>query len=205
MPVIGYVPQDPTDKVIQGEQMRSMASYSSLGMAPTPLALATQAASILGFVQPGVTSVIANESTDFELYSEQSIPTKGTLVNVFDGSLVSVNAALATPCGALVPGPFSWAMPTPQFVQASIIWAISGTTKDSTGASLASCRIVALETGRISQENVEASVGETISDGSGNYSLPVPMNIAYQLVAYKPGSPDVAGVTRNDVTPLAIG
>ena len=46
-------------------------------------------------------------------------------------------------------------------------------------------------------------VAETISDGSGNYSVEVPMNTAYQATGYKAGAPDVAGITRNDIVPVS--
>lgn len=83
------------------------------------------------------------------------------------------------------------------------VFALTGVTKDSTGAALGSCRVIAFESDRISSDLVEASIRETISDGSGNYSIPA-RRIAYQLTAYKPGSPDVAGITRNDVVPSLI-
>lgn len=83
------------------------------------------------------------------------------------------------------------------------VFALIGVTKDSTGAAIGSCRVVAFEAARISSDLVEATIGETISDGSGNYSIPA-RRIAYQLTAYKPGSPDVAGITRNDVVPSLI-
>ena len=83
-------------------------------------------------------------------------------------------------------------------------WLLSGVTKDSTGAALGNCRVVVLETARIGvQQN--PVVGEMISDGSGNFSFTVPRNTGYQVVAYLPGSPDVAGVTRNDLAPVANG
>ena len=44
-------------------------------------------------------------------------------------------------------------------------------------------------------------VAEAISDGSGNFAIAVPMNLAYQLTGYLTGSPDRAGVTRQDVVP----
>jgi hypothetical protein len=40
------------------------------------------------------------------------------------------------------------------------------------------------------------------SDGSGLFSIPV-RNAGFQLTAYKVGSPDIAGLTRNDVVPTA--
>jgi hypothetical protein len=79
-----------------------------------------------------------------------------------------------------------------------------GVTKDGTGAALGGCRVVVFETGRIAKDGAPI-IAETISDGSGNYSVEVPGNKAYQAIAYKPGSPDVAGVTRNDLVPMVGG
>jgi hypothetical protein len=84
-------------------------------------------------------------------------------------------------------------------------FSILGITKDSTGAVLGSCRVVCFETARIEIGEGESEVGEVISDGSGNYTIPVPLNTAYQLTAYKAGSPDVAGITVNNVVPSQIG
>lgn len=95
-----------------------------------------------------------------------------------------------------------------EFPQSTARFAISGITKDSTGAALASCRVMAMETGRMAMDGPNdqmSNVGEVLSDGSGNYTLPVPTNTGYQLTAYKPGSPDVAGITRNDVAPSQVG
>lgn len=83
-------------------------------------------------------------------------------------------------------------------------WALSGVTKDSTGSPLGNCRVIAFETGRMSLDQTDATVGETISDGSGNYSIETSLNGWHQLTAYLPGSPDVAGITRNDVTPSVL-
>jgi hypothetical protein len=69
---------------------------------------------------------------------------------------------------------------------------ISGVTKDSTGAALASCTVQLFRTAD------DQLVQEFLSDGSGNYaSSPVGLGQLYYAVAYKAGSPDVAGTTVN--------
>jgi hypothetical protein len=115
-------------------------------------------------------------------------------------------AGIASPCGNWVG--MDWPPLLMRFEQGSCLWAITGTTKDSAGAALGSCRVIAMETGRMIMDPKglnESHVGEVVSDGSGNYTLPVPTNTAYQLTAYKPGSPDVAGITKNNVTPTQVG
>jgi hypothetical protein len=112
------------------------------------------------------------------------------------------NAGIATNCGAWISQDYFPLINL--FAQSNQQWVITGITKDSTGAALGNCRVVAFETGRIAKDGAPV-VGETISDGSGNYSIPVPLNTIYHLVGYLPGSPDVAGSTVNKVTPTANG
>lgn len=68
---------------------------------------------------------------------------------------------------------------------------LTGVTKDSTGAALASCVVQSFvtSTGKLATT--------TTSDGSGNYRISVPAAVMTFCVAYKPGSPDVAGTTVN--------
>lgn len=71
---------------------------------------------------------------------------------------------------------------------------ISGITRDSTGAVLASCDVHLVDT----QTDIE--VAQTISGGDGSYSFQRGSNSTpHYIVAYKVGSPDVAGTTRNDI------
>jgi len=79
----------------------------------------------------------------------------------------------------------------------------TGVTRDSVGNPLGNCRVVAYQTGWQTVQDAPVIIAETMSDGSGNFSILL-RNIDYQLTAYKPGSPDVAGITRNDVTPTAV-
>ena len=71
-------------------------------------------------------------------------------------------------------------------------FAITGVTKDSTGVALGNCVVQLFRTGD------DVLVQETSSDGSGNYTCNPPNNAGYfYIVAYKAGSPDVAGTTVN--------
>lgn len=68
---------------------------------------------------------------------------------------------------------------------------IAGITKDSTGAALGVCVVDLFRT-------VDDSVaGRTVSDASGNYSIGASPSLTHYAVAYKAGSPDVAGTTVN--------
>jgi hypothetical protein len=70
--------------------------------------------------------------------------------------------------------------------------AITGVTRDSTGAALGFCAVALFI-----MPNTLANT--TISDASGNYRFDNPGSGPFYLVAYKAGSPDVAGTTVNTV------
>lgn len=194
MPVLLPSLSDPTDLVIQGEQLRAVAVLApvcttcpliddppeDLPLSPVVLVAGEQVA----VMQPdGVLPLASLQSQD-------------------NGGQVRNNAWISTPCGALVPILLGRHLMN-DFVGGSTLWVITGVTRNSSGVALAACRVVALEIGRV-QSNGAPVVAETISDGSGNYSLSVPLNTAYWLVAYKSGSPDVGGVSLATVTPTAV-
>lgn len=70
---------------------------------------------------------------------------------------------------------------------------IFGITKNGvTNVAIGGCAVDLFET--ISKRYVAS----TVSDGSGNYEFrSASLSTAYQVVAYLPGSPDIAGVTLN--------
>jgi hypothetical protein len=72
--------------------------------------------------------------------------------------------------------------------------AIIGVTKDSTGAVLAGCTVEVLRT---SDDNKTDS---QVSDASGNYECSIYEDGPFKALAYKIGSPDVAGTTINTLT-----
>lgn len=72
---------------------------------------------------------------------------------------------------------------------------IVGVTRTSTGTVLASCVIDLFETG---SDLVKA---RTVSAANGSFTIGNPGTGPFYLVAYKTGSPDVAGTTVNTVMP----
>lgn len=69
---------------------------------------------------------------------------------------------------------------------------IRGATLDSAGAPLPACVVKFFRTAD------DAYLGAVTSDGSGKYtSPPVGLDLQHYAVAYLPGSPDVAGTTKN--------
>ena|SRR6266704_3044924 len=68
---------------------------------------------------------------------------------------------------------------------------ISGVTRDSLGNALGNCTVQLFYTAT----NILAA--QTQSDASGNYAFSIGPSQACYIVAYLPGSPDVAGTTVN--------
>ena len=77
---------------------------------------------------------------------------------------------------------------------------ISGVTYDSTGAVLPGCAV------HLKNRADDRQWDQTVSDADGSFMLTIPVglnqaqNTTWYLVAYKAGSPDVAGVTINTLT-----
>jgi hypothetical protein len=89
------------------------------------------------------------------------------------------------------------------FTQSSQQFTLVGVTTTGAGAALGNCRVIAYQSGWRTVQDTPVIIAETISDGSGNFTLML-RNIDYQLVAYKEGSPDVAGITRQNVVPTVV-
>jgi hypothetical protein len=74
-------------------------------------------------------------------------------------------------------------------------FSISGVTRDGAGATLGNCTV------HLFDSATDTELDETISDASGNYAFSLGTNCGfYYLVAYKPGAPDVSGVSINTIT-----
>jgi hypothetical protein len=82
------------------------------------------------------------------------------------------------------------------------VFTLTGTTTDGSGAPLGNCRVIAYQTGWQAVGAGPVIIAETVSDGSGVFSMLL-RNIDYQLTAYKADSTDLAGITKNNVTPVA--
>lgn len=101
-------------------------------------------------------------------------------------------------------------VPSPDFgrkiydnTQSSQAFTLVGITKTGAGVALGNCRVIAYQSGWRTVQDAPVIIAETISDGSGNFTMNL-RNIDYQLTAYKEGSPDLAGITRQDVVPTVV-
>ncbi len=207
MPVIRYVPPDPTDLVLQGEQMRIPPAFPGWHAAPAPfgpLLPGCDAEPDLGMAEP---DLVAGEQLLLTMVAGDGmgypVPTVQVPRGQADGSLLRANALIATPCGALINTPLGLHLMN-AFVQSAQRWALTGVTRDSTGAALGNCAVVVMETGRIAVDGAPVDA-MTVSDESGNYAVDLPNNNAHSAFAYLVGSPDRAGVTLNTITPVANG
>lgn len=81
---------------------------------------------------------------------------------------------------------------------AFVNFSITGVTRDSAGTVLPTCRVELFITAG------DQTQAETTSDASGNFRFDMPGTGPFYLVAYKVGSPDVAGTTVNTLLPLAV-
>jgi len=75
--------------------------------------------------------------------------------------------------------------------------ALTGVTRDSSGAVLGSCKVVLYS-------SIDVVIASMYSDASGNFSFRNPGTGPFYLVAYKTGSPDVAGTSVNTLLPTVI-
>lgn len=74
-------------------------------------------------------------------------------------------------------------------------YVISGTTRDSAGAALGNCAV------RLFFTETDVEADQVTSDASGAFVFKsAQVGQTYYIVAYKPGSPDVAGTTLNTLT-----
>lgn len=72
---------------------------------------------------------------------------------------------------------------------------ITGVTRDSSGTPLAGATV------QLFRSWDDVYIGETISDGSGNFSVRASGSGTFYIVAYLAGAPDLAGTTVNTLIP----
>jgi hypothetical protein len=70
-------------------------------------------------------------------------------------------------------------------------------TRDSAGLALGNCRVELFVTAR------DVAIAEVVSDAAGNFAFDMPGTGPFYLVAYKAGSPDIAGTTVNTLMPAS--
>ena len=187
MPVLLSVLSDPFDLVVEGEQLRDAAFVSVVG---NTYPLIADDGPVDLPLSPGVVIAGAISFPPMLTQAPSVRPTR----SVEAGTLMGNNAVIATPCGALVDLQRGRLCMMSDFVQGTNTFTLTGVTRNSAGVALASCEVRVFKTGD------DVLVAQTISDGSGNYSVTLPTNLRHYVVSYKTGSPDVTGATVNTLT-----
>lgn len=83
-------------------------------------------------------------------------------------------------------------------LQGTLRMTMSGITRDSAGAILGTCRVMIFRT----EDN--SFVAETVSDGSGAWSIVLLKGGPFFQVCYKVGAPDLAGTSLNTLVPVQV-
>ena len=189
MPVYRWVPQDPTDLVLEGEQLRSeaLASGNNFSVWPDPIPLS--------FVPP-----VFDE--------EDYFPPMQCIAYTVDSRVQSAQVGMIRANAGIACGQFGVWLPV--FAHECLAqtmdarpgawtrYSLSGVSLDSSSNPLGTCVVKVFLTGN------DVKQFETVSDASGNWSIDVGANPGpFYLVEYKTGSPDRAGTSLNTNVPTA--
>ena len=178
MPVLTPALLDPTDIVLQGEQLR-MSFYDR---EPETLGNTIPGGSVSGFY-----SLVPDEDAFLPMNSFVEVNRMSMRRSKTGELQIRANAGIATPCGAWVWN--DWSPLVSRLTFATNTFTISGTSRDSTGATLGACRVQVYD-------GSNAFLGETVSDGAGAWSMSVPTNSGpFWARYYLAGAPNRAGIT----------
>jgi hypothetical protein len=189
MPVLRYILQDPTDVVLQGEQLRqSVLDPNNLPAFAVGMMMGNPTLS-------GFPEVLQDEDAfpPMNSYCEVGMISVRRMKN---GVLQQrANAGISTPCGAWASN--DWSPLLLNSVGGYERLSLAGVSRDGTGAALDACTVKVFRTVN------DTKAFETVSDGSGNWAVadvgvePGP----FYYVEYKAGTPDVAGTSLNTNVP----
>ena len=216
MTVILALPDNPSPPLLQGEQLRASA------MSAPVTALVPLVSNVPETLPLSPGRLLAGEQSFAPMAWQTGWP-HARLQSQENQAQVWAHALISTPCGALVMVPLGRHLLLKDFTQATNTFTISGQTLTGAGAPLGNVRVMVFETGRLAVDGHPPSpmvssgnpvevvwgsespvVTQQLSDGSGNFSLTVPLNTAYQLTSYLDGVPPRAGITVNTVVPGSV-
>jgi len=196
VPIILPTLPDPTDVVAQGSYLQPAPSLVS-GYDNIFLGLQnTESAS--GAPLTAMVSSSLELSGPETFWPDPPIPLCLPLQSSASGQPWG-NAVICTPTGAIVDvlGSSSASLLGAPFMSTTS-WQIIGTTRDASGIPLPSCRVLVLSEGYMAVgAQANAVIAETVSSSvDGTFTINVPGNADYGLIAYQPGEPPtVAGIT----------
>lgn len=80
----------------------------------------------------------------------------------------------------------------------TLVWRLTGVSRDSAGAQLGFCTVKVFQTAN------DEKVAEVVSDATGNWSVEMLRQGPFYLVEYLIGSPDRAGTSLNTLVPVQL-
>jgi hypothetical protein len=190
MPVIRYVPQDPTDMVLQGEQLRQ--SILDPNNIPDYAIGVMQGNPTLN----GLGSLVTDEDefTPMNSYCEIGMLSVRRAKNGL--MQCRANAGISTPCGAWISN--DWSPLLRNTVGGHEQYFLSGVSRDSNGSALANCTV------KIFRTINDTKMWELTSAADGTWSIQVSEPGPFYYVEYKVGPPDLAGTSLNTNVPSKV-
>lgn len=181
MPVLQYILPEPTDIVLEGEQLR----MSVIDREPEVIGNTIQGQGC--FVNDWFGNV-QDEDAFFPMNSYVDIGGPVVVRRAKSGELqIRYNAGIATPCGAWVWN--DWSPLVRRLTFATDTFTITGTSRDNLGATLGNCEVRIFD-------GSNTFMGQVISDGAGAWSFSVPTNSGpFWARYYLAGSPNRGGTT----------
>jgi hypothetical protein len=186
------VPQEPTNLVIEGEQLRQESYVQATDPARSVMA-GFQTQTLLSFAAP------VFDEEDFSPPMINLVATVDSRVSDVVGRGVRANAGVACTSGAWLPVRANECLAQTMSARPGAWERLSlvGVSRDSSGVALGTCTVKVFLTGN------DVKQFETVSDASGNWSIDVGANPGpFYYNAYKVGSPDRAGTSINTNVPI---
>jgi hypothetical protein len=179
--------EDPTDVVYQGEQMRAAVLRGQVTDA-------ARVAPLLGPILPGTMiqadGVLGPETLDGPIPPQMSLP--------FDrAARPQANAGIMTSDGFVpIYANECNAMFCPR--QSDRTFRLTGVTRDSSNAALGNCIVRVFDGSNL-------FLGQTTSDGSGNYSFDLPNNSGpFYVVAWDAATGLITGASPRTLSPAEV-
>lgn len=203
--ILPLLSDPPIDLLLVGEGMRDAALSWPMTDA-AGLTSGTAAMSLVASVSAGV-----GNTPSIPVMGGLSAyaPRAADMATTFDGMNVAlptaarVNGSICTPDGVTMPFVVADNCMSCFTPQSTGRWVLAIQTQDVSGAAVGGCRVVVFDVGQLAV-GLPAVAAESVSDGSGSASVPVPQNTGYMVLAYLPGSPDRAGVSVQTLSPDAV-
>jgi hypothetical protein len=183
MRVLRRLLPDPTDLVVQGEQMRSAALSWPIAGTTTP--------ALLKPLDSGL--VVQGWQTVAPMTDEGPTPPQRS-VPFGREARPRLNAGIMTASGFMPV--YANECEVRAFAQATSIFTITGVARTSAGTPVPGARVLAFY-------NETQLVGETLADGGGNYSIRTPYNGEHLITALLPSDRTAAGA--NALITVTVG